>query len=65
MIALCEYVVVAGNIIDGLNFLDVYYSRNYNLEKLNKSPPQKKKTQHHTQISDYKAFLLAPSGSFF
>lgn len=64
-LSLRQYVVVASNIINDLNFLDIYYGRRYNLEKLNKlSPPPTKKNQHQTQVSDSKAFYLllaAPS----
>lgn len=42
-LSLHEYVVVAINIINDLNFLDIYYARRYNLEKLNKFPPPPKK----------------------
>lgn len=43
-LSLHEYAVVASNIINDLNFLDIYYGRRYNLEKLNKLfPPHKKK----------------------
>lgn len=43
-LSLRQYVVVASNIINDLSFLDIYYGRRYNLEKLNKlSPPTKKK----------------------
>lgn len=62
-LSLREYVVLASNIINDLNFLDIYYGRRYNLEKLNKLPPPKK-NQHQTQVSDSKAFYLllaAPS----
>lgn len=40
-LSLHEYVLVASNIINDLKFLDIYYVRRYNLEKLNKSPPKK------------------------
>lgn len=43
-LSLREYVVLASNIINDLNFLDIYYGRRYNLEKLNKlSRPNRKK----------------------
>lgn len=52
-LSLHEYAVVAINIINDLNFLDIYYARKYNLEKLNKfSPhPQKSPSIKHRSLT--------------
>lgn len=49
-LSLHEYAVVAINIINDLNSLDIYYARRYNLEKLNKFSLPSQKTASNSGL---------------